>query len=69
MSKLQAGKIEIVNEPFSLTRMLDDVVLMQSANAEKNGLVLTSGMDVPYPDILGDETRLSKFCSILSAMP
>lgn len=60
MSKLQAGKIEIVNEPFSLTRMLDDVVLMQSANAEKNGLVLTSGMDVPYPDILGDETRLKQ---------
>lgn len=60
MSKLQAGKIEIVNEPFSLTRMLDDVVLMQSAHAEKKGIVLSSHMNVPYPDILGDETRLKQ---------
>lgn len=60
MSKLQAGKIDIANARFSITDMIADVIFMQTANAEKNGLRLTLEENVPAPWVLGDETRLKQ---------
>lgn len=60
MSKLQAGKIDIANVRFSITDMIADVIFMQTANAEKNGLRLTLEENVPAPWVLGDETRLKQ---------
>lgn len=60
MSKLQAGKIDIANVRFSITDMVADVIFMQTANAEKNGLRLTLEENVPAPWVLGDETRLKQ---------
>lgn len=60
MSKLQAGRIDIVNARFSITDMIADVIFMQTANAEKNGLRLSLEQDVPAPWVLGDETRLKQ---------
>lgn len=60
MSKLQAGKIDVVNARFSITDMIADVIFMQTANAEKNGLRLTLEENVPAPWVLGDATRLKQ---------
>ena len=60
MSKLQAGKIDIVNARFSITDMIADVIFMQTANAEKNGLLLSLEENVPVPWVLGDATRLKQ---------
>lgn len=60
MSKLQAGKIDIANARFSITDMIADVIFMQTANAEKNGLRLSLEENVPAPWVLGDETRLKQ---------
>lgn len=60
MSKLQAGKVDIVNQRFSVPAMVADVTFMQSANAEKRGVRLEVRQDVPVAFVLGDETRLKQ---------
>lgn len=57
MSKLQAGKIDIASQPFSIEAMLDDIWYMQSANMEKNGIHFTITRDISWPNVVGDETR------------
>ncbi|WP_165078810.1 MULTISPECIES: ATP-binding protein [unclassified Desulfovibrio] len=60
MSKLQAGKVEIAHNRYSITAMIADVVFMQAAHAEKRGLRLTLEEAVPDPWVMGDETRVKQ---------
>ncbi len=60
MSKLQAGKIDIVAKPFSLAALLDDVWLMQSSNAKGRGTRLIVEKDLPWPALRGDERRIKQ---------
>ena len=60
MSKLQAGKVEIAHNRFSITDMIADVIFMQAAHAEKRGLRLTLEEAVPDPWVMGDETRVKQ---------
>lgn len=60
MSKLQAGKVSIAHERFSITNMIADVIFMQAAQADKRGLRLTLEEAVPDPWVMGDETRVKQ---------
>lgn len=60
MSKLQAGKIDIVEAPFSVDSLLDDIWFMQSGNAERRGVTITLEKEIEHPWIWGDATRLKQ---------
>ncbi|WP_251213170.1 hybrid sensor histidine kinase/response regulator [Adlercreutzia murintestinalis] len=61
VSKLQAGKVELTREPFSLHVALDNVCEMQREPIAEGGIHLdTEGVQLPYPQVLGDEVRVSQ---------
>ena len=60
MTKLQAGKVDIAHERYSITAMIADVIFMQASHAEKVGLRLTLEEAVPDPWVMGDETRVKQ---------
>lgn len=60
MSKLQAGKVDIINAPFSVDSLLDDIWFMQSGNAERRGVNMTLDKNLIHPWVWGDETRLKQ---------
>ena len=60
MSKLQAGKLELVSKPFFLETMLDAIVSMQRGNAQERGVELIVEQNIVAPCITGDETRLKQ---------
>jgi len=58
-SKIEAGKMELVSEVFDLSRLLDDTVVLLSAQAKSKGIEIA----LRYPpdlatEFLGDEGRL-----------
>jgi len=61
MSKIEAGKIEISEEPFALTALLCNVRSIMSAQAEQKQLSLIAELSPHLPKmVIGDETRLSQ---------
>ena len=60
LSKLQAGKVSLVNEPLLLTVLVDDVVTMQADNIKNRGVEFIIETDIPEPCIEGDITRIKQ---------
>ncbi|HRE17753.1 MAG TPA: PAS domain S-box protein, partial [Rhodocyclaceae bacterium] len=61
LSKIEAGKITLATEDFSVTRLMNRVATLVRDMAERKGLAveLSIGSDIP-PMLHGDEMRLSQ---------
>jgi PAS domain S-box-containing protein len=58
-SKVEAGKLELAAEPFSLSALVEDVVELLAPRAQAKGLEIASDVDERLPErVLGDLTRL-----------
>ncbi|SFL23526.1 Signal transduction histidine kinase [Lachnospiraceae bacterium KH1T2] len=58
-SKIEAGKMEIISAEYSVSSMLNDLIVMVNTKARDKGLNLTARVDEETPDILcGDEMRI-----------
>lgn len=60
MSKLQSGKIDIVHEPYSVEKILDDIWYMQSGGMEKKRINFSIDKNIPFPWLIGDEIRIKQ---------
>lgn len=61
VSKLQAGKVELEEEPFNLQIAIDNVCEMQRESTVERGINFdTSEIDISYPYLVGDEVRVSQ---------
>lgn len=61
LSKIEAGKIEIISGKFSLHNCINDVVALQKSAISQKGLVLkvVPAVDIP-PVLLGDQLRVKQ---------
>src|SRR6185312_5515740 len=58
-SKVEAGKLELETQPFSLTNLVEDVVELLGPRAQAKGLEIASDVDERLPErVIGDATRL-----------
>lgn len=61
VSKLQAGKVVLAHEPFDLYNVMENVCEMQREPIDERGIDFDmQGNDLPFPYLIGDETRLSQ---------
>lgn len=61
LSKIEAGKIEFLEEPFSLGLVLDQIEDMMSSTASEKGLSFLMNLDPALSQpIMGDSVRLSQ---------
>ncbi len=61
VSKLQAGKVELVHEPFDAIGMIENVCAMQREPMEVRGIRFERDCDgVSCPHLVGDEVRVSQ---------
>ena len=60
-SKIEAGKMEIINVEYALSSLLNDLVHMIQARAEKKGLhfIVNAAQDLPS-ELFGDEIRIKQ---------
>lgn len=58
MSRIESGMLKIVEEPFSLTRMLNELESMMSGEALRRALIFTVNNLVPDDTFIGDTIRL-----------
>jgi signal transduction histidine kinase/ActR/RegA family two-component response regulator len=59
LSKIEAGKLTIELQPMELRRLLEEIVLLNSAVAQTKNLALTLTVDPKIPGcVLGDPVRL-----------
>lgn len=60
-SKIETGKIDIINSDYSLSVLLNDIVVMIQGRAEGKGLELQVEVDGNIPDAMfGDEIRVKQ---------
>lgn len=57
MSKLQAGKVDIIKEPMLVSAMIDEITAMQTDNIESRGVEFIVEKEITVPCIEGDVTR------------
>lgn len=60
MSKLQAGKVDIINEPLLVDSLIDEVVAMQADNIKIRGIEFIVDKNITEPCIEGDATRIKQ---------
>ena len=61
MSKIEANKLELSDEPFNLTKMLQDVINMINPKIEERRQKFTMKLNADVPlDVIGDEQRLAQ---------
>ncbi len=60
ISKLRAGKTEIIHEPLLLESALNAIHSMQYDNIKNRGIEYITDVDLSVPCILGDETHLKQ---------
>ena len=60
LSKLQAGKVSLFNEPILLTELIDEVSAMQADNIKNHGVEYIVETDITEPCIEGDATRIKQ---------
>lgn len=58
VSKIEAGKIALENEPFSVAELVDNVHTIMQFKAEEKGLVLLKEIPADNMHVMGDATRL-----------
>jgi signal transduction histidine kinase/ActR/RegA family two-component response regulator len=60
-SRIEAGKVNFEQEPFSVRGTVEAIVTMMESKAESKNLKLTAGVDAQIPQMLiGDSVRLSQ---------
>jgi signal transduction histidine kinase/DNA-binding response OmpR family regulator len=65
-SKMEAGKLSIVEEPFDLSSLLNECLDLFGAHAEEKNLELIATIDPTLPTlVIGDPTRLRQIISNL----
>ena len=58
-SKIEAGKLELESSPFSLRRMLDQMMRVLAVRASEAGLAFSCRIPAELPDaVVGDQVRL-----------
>ncbi|MCR5777297.1 MAG: response regulator [Lachnospiraceae bacterium] len=58
-SKIEAGKLEIIPVEYSLSSLINDIVILNSVKIENKGLFIDLKIDSNLPDALfGDEMRI-----------
>ncbi|MCM1411434.1 MAG: ATP-binding protein [Lachnospiraceae bacterium] len=57
MSKLQAGKVDIIREPALVEALVDEIAAMQASNIESKGVQFIVEKDITVPCIECDVTR------------
>ena len=57
MSKLQAGKVDLISEPFLVSAMVDEITAMQADNIRSRGVEFIVEKEITVPCIEGDATR------------
>lgn len=61
LSKLEAGELEIVDAPFNVNDVIDDVIKQTSTIAHKKGIKLINEPDHTIPlNLIGDRQRLQQ---------
>ena len=60
MSKLQAGKADIINEPVMIESIIDDVYSMQYDNIRSRNVAFIVERDIKAPCVMGDATRIKQ---------
>ena len=60
LSKLQAGKVSLFNEPLLLTTLVDEVAAMQADNIQSRGVEFIVETDITEPCIEGDAVRIKQ---------
>ncbi|MBO5146094.1 MAG: response regulator [Lachnospiraceae bacterium] len=60
VSKLQAGKVDLVNEALSLELLIDAIWSMQRSNIESRGVEFIVKKELIAPWIIGDEVRIKQ---------
>lgn len=61
MSKIESGKLEIIEDEYSFKKLLREEYMMFSLKAEEKGLKLTFDIDPDIPSVLyGDELRIKQ---------
>lgn len=66
LSKIEAGKLELQHEPFSLRSLLTEVIQLLQPPAREKDLELTCEVDASLPDeLVGDSLRLRQILNNL----
>lgn len=58
MSRIENGKMEIMDESFSLRHLLSDLEGMMRSQAESKSILFTVDLNISHSDIQGDPVRL-----------
>lgn len=61
MSKIESGKMNLINEPYSVANLLSEIVSMIMSSAQSKGLTLQVDADKNLPaELVGDEVRIKQ---------
>ncbi len=61
LSKIEAGRLELIDKPFNLRQLIDEVVRQNQVLADKKGLTFVSEVDERLPEMLvGDVGRIKQ---------
>ncbi len=60
MSKLQAGKVDIIHEPLLVETLVDEIAAMQADNIQSRGVTFHVEKEILEPCIEGDATRIKQ---------
>ncbi|MGN0078209.1 MAG: hybrid sensor histidine kinase/response regulator [Coriobacteriales bacterium] len=61
MSKIESGKVELVEEEFNLSDLVDNLLTMTAAQVEKHGHELSVSIaNVEHEEVIGDALRIQK---------
>ncbi|MCM1044190.1 MAG: response regulator [Candidatus Gastranaerophilales bacterium] len=60
MSKLQAGKVDIIKEPMLISAMIDEIAAMQADNIKNRGVEFIVEKDITTPCVEGDVVRVKQ---------
>lgn len=60
MSKPQEGKVDLMNEPFSVDALVEEIYAMQVDNIKGRGVEFLLDKDIPEPYLEGDVVRVKQ---------
>lgn len=60
VSKLRAGKMEVVREPIAIESVVDAIYSMQCENIKNRGIEYITDIQISVPCILSDEVRIKQ---------
>lgn len=60
LSKLQAGKVDLLSEPLMVSGIIDDIASMQAENIRSRGIEFVIEKEIIVPCVRGDVTRIKQ---------